>query len=113
MERLQPPSALCLTWNLSENWKRFQQQYECQLQEFQKKYNSINSRTFLHVIGPESLEIYNTVTWTADGDNMKLDNIMEKFKGYCNPDTFSIQEISNWGEHRCVCDRLKEQSKFV
>ena len=37
------------------------------------------------MIGPESLEIYNTFTWATDGDNMKLDKIMEKFKGYCNP----------------------------
>ena len=50
-----------------------------------EKENSIKSSTFLHVIGPESLEIYNTFTWATDGDNMKLDKIMEKFKAYCNP----------------------------
>ena len=51
----------------------------------QKKINSIKSSTFLHVIGPESLEIYNTCTWAAaDVDSMKLDKIMEKIKGYCN-----------------------------
>ena len=50
-----------------------------------EKENSIKSNTFLHVIGPESLEIYNTFTWATDGDNMKLDKIMEKFKAYCNP----------------------------
>ena len=44
----------------------------------QKKDNSIKSSTFLHVIGPESFDIYN-------GDNMELDKLMEKFKGYCYP----------------------------
>ena len=34
--------------------------------------------------GPESLEMCNTFTWATDGDNMKLDKIMEKLKGYCN-----------------------------
>ena len=31
------------------------------------------------------MEIYNTFTWATDGNNMKLDKIMEKFKVYCNP----------------------------
>ena len=87
MERLQPPSALCLTGNLSENWRRFKQQFEIYMTAtgIAEKENSIKSSTFLHVIGPESLEIYNTFTWATDGDNMKLDKIMEKFKAYCNP----------------------------
>ena len=50
-----------------------------------EKENSIKSSRFLHVIGPESLEICNIFTWATDGDNMKLDKIMEKFKVYCNP----------------------------
>ena len=87
MERLQPPSALCLTGNLLENWRRFQQQFEIHMTAtgIAEKENSIKSSTFLHVIGPDSLEIYNTFTWATDGDNMKLDKIMEKFKAYCNP----------------------------
>ena len=87
MERLQPPSALCLTGNLSENWRRFQQQFEIYMTAtgIAEKENSIKSSPFLHVIGPESLEIYKTFTWATDGDNMKLDKIMEKFKVYCNP----------------------------
>ena len=49
------------------------------------KDNSIKSSTFLNVIGPESLDIYNILAWATDGDNMKLDKLMEKFKGYCYP----------------------------
>ena len=76
-----------LSGNLSENWRRFQQQFEIYMTAtgIAEKENSIKSSTFLHVIGPESLEIYNIFTWATDGDNMKLDKIMEKFKAYCNP----------------------------
>ena len=86
MERLHPPSALCLTGNLSENWRRFQQQFEIYMTAtgIAGKENSIKSSTFLNVIRPESLKIYNTFTWATDCDNMKLDKIIEKFKGYCN-----------------------------
>ena len=43
-----------------------------------EKDNSIKSITFLHVVGPESLEINNTFTWETAGDDKKLDKIMEK-----------------------------------
>ena len=87
MERLQPPSALCLTGNLSENWRRFKQQFQIYLTAtgIDQKEDGIKASTFLHVIGPESLEIYNTFTFENAGDKNKLDPIMGKFQTYCNP----------------------------
>ena len=41
--------------------------------------------TLLHVVGPEALEDYNMFQWDSDGDEKKVDNIMEKFEQYCNP----------------------------
>ena len=41
--------------------------------------------TLLHVVGPEALEDYNTFRWDSDGDENKVDKIMEKFEWYCNP----------------------------
>ena len=78
-----------------------------------EKENSIESSTFLHVIGPESLEIYNTFTWATDGDNMKLDNIMEKFKAYeggsiCNENPF-ITPSTNALRFNAIC-QTKDQS---
>ena len=115
MDRLQPPSALCLTGNLSENWRRFKQQSEIYMTAtgIAEKENSIESSTFLHVIGPESLEIYNTFTWATDGDNMKLDNIMEKFKAYeggsiCNENPF-ITPSTNALRFNAIC-QTKDQS---
>ena len=48
MERLQPPSALCLTGNLSENWRRFKQQFEIYMTAtgIAEKENSINQVHF-------------------------------------------------------------------
>ena len=41
--------------------------------------------TLLHVVGPEALEDYNMFQWDSDGDENKVDKIMEKFEWYCNP----------------------------
>ena len=86
-----------------------------------EKENSIKSSTFLHVIGPESLEIYNTFTWATDGDNMKLDKIMEKFKAYCNPrknltyerHIFNTRNQQAGEDIDAYVTVLKKQSKFV
>jgi len=40
--------------------------------------------TLLHVAGPEALEVYNMFQWDSDGDENKVDKIMEKFQRYCN-----------------------------
>ena len=41
--------------------------------------------TFLHIVGPEALAVYNSFTWTEDDDKKKLDKIIDKFKNYYNP----------------------------
>ena len=86
MERLQPPSALSLTGNLSENWRRFKQQFEIYMTAtgIAEKDESVKSSTFLHIIGPDCLEIYDAFIWETAGDDKTMDKIMEKLKTYCN-----------------------------
>ena len=86
-DRLLPPSPLNLQGNLKENWRRFQQQFEIYLSatQIKGKNEEVKSSTFLHVVGPDALEIYNTFTWENEGDEKKLSKIVEKFALYCNP----------------------------
>jgi len=51
--------------------------------------------TFLHVAGPEALEVYNTFTWDSDDDQNKVDKIVEKFDQYCNP-----RKNVTWERHK-------------
>ena len=76
-----PPAALNLQGNLKENWRRFEQQIWIYLSatEISKKSAEIQANTLLHVIGPDALEIYNTFTWVEQGDEKKLDKILETF----------------------------------
>lgn len=87
MDKLSPPPQLNLTGNLAENWRRFKQQYEIYeaASGTDQKDEKVRSMTFLHVVGSESLEIYNTFSWDEDGDKFKLTAICEKFEDYCNP----------------------------
>ncbi|KAL5021208.1 hypothetical protein ScPMuIL_000363 [Solemya velum] len=87
MDKLSPPPQLNLTGNLAENWRRFKQQYEIYeaASGTDQRDERVRSMTFLHVVGSESLEIYNTFSWDEDGDKFKLTAICEKFEDYCNP----------------------------
>ncbi|XP_021346800.1 uncharacterized protein K02A2.6-like [Mizuhopecten yessoensis] len=87
MDKLLPPAPLNLIGNLAENWRKFKQQfqiYETATGNDQKD-DKIRSMTFLHVVDPESLEIYNTFTWADQDDKLNLTAICEQFAYYCNP----------------------------
>ena len=87
MDKLQPPSALALTGNLAEKWRRFKQQLEIYeiASGLARKDGIVRAMTLLHMAGSEALEVYNTFQWDEDEDNTKVEKIMEKFERYCNP----------------------------
>ena len=73
MDKLQPPSALALTGNLAENWRRFKQQFEIYeiASGLARKDGKVRAMTLLHVAGSEALEVYNTFQWDEDEDTRK------------------------------------------
>ena len=77
MERFQPPGALNLSGNLSENWRRFKQQFQIYLiaTGIDQKEDKIKASTVLRVIGPEALELFNTFTFQNQDDKEKLQPI--------------------------------------
>ncbi|KAK3093011.1 hypothetical protein FSP39_010012 [Pinctada imbricata] len=90
-KNLTPPGQLSLSGNLKENFRRFKQQFEIYLSATGLKSQSddIKTNTLLHVIGPDAIEIFNTFSWTEEGDsagdNKKVDKVLAKFEKYCNP----------------------------
>ena len=87
MDKLQPPSALVLTGNLAENWRRFKQHFEIYeiASGLARKNGKVRAMTLLPVAGSEALEVFSAFQWDADDDSKKVDKIMEKFERYCNP----------------------------
>ena len=87
MEQLHPPPVLSLEGNLSENWRKWHQRYTLYetASGLQEKTDAIRGATFLHCIGQEALDVYNTFTWAQEADKVSVAVIVEKFQSYCSP----------------------------
>ena len=84
LPHLSQPPPLELSGNLAENWKRFKQRYTLYntASGLSDKDDKTQTSTLLHIIGEAALDIYNTFTFKAEGDNMKLDVVMQKSEAY-------------------------------
>ena len=70
------------------------------------KSDEVRSATLLHFERPEALDIYNTFTWTGEGDQRKLikswknvKNIAPLVKSLPGKDTSLTPELSNVVKH--------------
>ena len=85
MSLLKPPLTLNLERNVVYNWRKWKQRFQLYMKASgsMKKPEKQRVALFLHLIGEEALEIYNTFSLsTAD---QKLDVLLQKFENYCNP----------------------------
>lgn len=82
MKQFRPPDALSFQGNLAESWRRWKQQFEVYMVASGKtdKSDEVKAATFLHVAGPEALEVFNSLSFENPGDEKKL---VEKFEVYC------------------------------
>ena len=87
MEQFRLSDTLSFQGNLSEGWRRWKQQFEVNMVASGKddKGDEVKAATFLHIAGPEALEVFNPLTFDSPGDERKLDKLVEKFEAYCIP----------------------------
>ena len=72
--------------NKCRNWKVFHQawrHYEIATNLLEAT-GSKRLATFLTVIGPEAIDVYNTFDWRPS-ETKNLNSVMKKFESYCNP----------------------------
>ena len=55
-------------------------------------------------LGPKALEVYNVFCWENEGDDKKVDKILEKFQTHCN-----LRENITW--ERNVFNTRNQQRK--
>ena len=81
------PGQLSFHGNVADNWRKWKQRFEIYLTASgnDTKGEDVKSAILLHAVGEEALEIYNTFTWDAAGDDRKTNKILEKFTSYCEP----------------------------
>ena len=88
MDRLISPEQLNLdSGNLAENWQQWRQRFEVfsLASGLSEKSEAVRSATLLHMAVPKALEVYNAFTWENEGDDKKVNKILEKFQTYCKP----------------------------
>ena len=84
-----PPEPLNLDdrQHHGENWKYFKRSwkyYEIAAAIF-KKSEEIRVCSLLNVIGKDGVDMYETFHWDAEGDDFKIDKVLEKFEERCVP----------------------------
>lgn len=87
MQNLTPPTPLQLQGNKAEQWKKWKQRWAnyCIASGLSTKQAAIQTATFLHVIGEEGMDIFNTFKWEAEGDQSRLETILQRFEEYFVP----------------------------
>lgn len=85
MDKLNPPSCMQLTGNLADNWKRFKQRFNIYIAASgaESSDEKLKASIFLHVIGEDALDIYNS--FQLNEDTLTLTEVMAKFEGYFVP----------------------------
>ena len=84
MEQFQLPEvtsiSLSFQGNLAENWRRWKERFEV----YGRFWEECEVK-FLHLAGPDALEVFNTFSFNNAGDDKKLGKLIEKFEAYCIP----------------------------
>ncbi|KAJ8981588.1 hypothetical protein NQ317_002616 [Molorchus minor] len=80
------PATLDLNGNLSENWRRFKQNYSFFMKASEKdsKSSDIKASILLSLAGEEAVELFNTFG-LSEADSLEEEKILDAFEAYCNP----------------------------
>ena len=84
MERLKSIEPLSLQGNVAENWRRWIQRWKLYVvaSGADKKTEAIQCAIFLHTIGQDAIEVYNTFTFTEEQVD-KINPLIQKFEDHC------------------------------
>lgn len=86
MGSVKTPKTLSLNGNISENWRKFRQNFEIFMVASGKNKESedIQVAVLLNIVGEEAVELFNTFQLSS-ADRKKLNKVLESFEAYCNP----------------------------
>ena len=113
MDTLKPPQELCLTGNISDNWKRFKQRIELYMDATgaSKKDDKAKTSLLLHVMGEKAIDVYNTFVFQDAGDEMKYNKVIEQFEAYCSPKKNITLERFHF--NRCTQEKDESIDQYV
>ena len=88
MDALKPPEHMSFDGgNVAEQWRRWERAFRTYMVagELTKKTKATKAAILLHCAGPTAQDIYDTFQWAEDADKDDVDQILAKFKNYCEP----------------------------
>jgi hypothetical protein len=87
------PEKLSLAGNITDNFKRFKQNFEIYLAatEKDKKDGRTKVNILLNIIGEEGVEIFNSLN-LSDQDNQNYEKVIEEFEKYVTPKKNEVYE---------------------
>lgn len=109
MEFLHPPAALQLDGNKAEQWRRWHQRWKnfALASGLTSKSPAVQAATFLHVLGDEGMDVYNTFKWDVEEDSDNLGKIIEQFERYC------VQKKNVTFERHLFNTRIQQEGETV
>ena len=86
MEHVKPIRPLRLDGNIVENWRKWKQRWVlyAKASGVDSKDEETQCTVFLHTMGEEVLEVYDTFTFTEEEAN-KIEPLVARFEAYCSP----------------------------
>ena len=86
MEHVKSIGPLRLDGNIAKNWPKWKQRWVlyAKASGVDSKDEETQCPVFLHKIGKEALEVYDTFTFT-DAEVDKIEPLVAKFEAYCSP----------------------------
>ena len=86
MEHMKPLEPLILEENEAERWRKWRQRWDLysKASGAVEKDEETQCAIFLHMIGDDVLEIYDTFTFT-DEEKGKINALIGKFEEHCSP----------------------------
>ena len=122
MDSFYKPSALSFDRNTSENSRRFYQQYEIYLtaSASENKDDTVKIAILLNFAREDAIEVFNTFQF-PDGDEKKLDKVLEQFERYCNPRKnvvfkryqFLANNAEGFRNRGSICHAFEKQGKIM
>lgn len=91
---LKPPQSFNVTTESAKEWPQWKDHFTFYLRATKKNKEDGPTQVaiLLTAMGREAIPIYKTFTWTAEGDNDKLDKVLEAFTTYFRPKTNETYE---------------------
>ena len=79
MDRIKPPSELVFDCDMATAWKKWKEHFTFYMTatESDEKEDNVKTCILLSCIGPKGREVYGTFDYAEEGDNKKLDVVMD------------------------------------